>query len=421
MEGPDIVSMVIPLWLLLISAEFGYSQWQGKNWSRLNDTLNSLSMGSLSMISGVLSKVLALVTYLFVYEYALFSLADNSVWVWLLAFVLYDLCYYWNHRMGHDINILWAAHSAHHQSEDYNLSTALRQTSFTFVFSWVFYTPLAFLGVSPLLFLVAGGLNTIYQFWIHTRHIGKLGWLEKILVTPSSHRVHHGSNPVYMDKNYGGMFIVWDRLFGSYQTELDSDPVVYGISRPLRSWNPLWANLIGYVELFQDAWRAQRWQDKFTLWFRKTGWRPGDVEAQFPRAKRLDNYKNYDAKPNSIGSAYVALQFVLNTLMGLAYLALADDQSLIFNLLMVVFFVWQITAIGRLLEQKTQVLSVEITRLMGILLTVYIGHKLGLVASALLIAMAAAVVFSALAAVFIWRPILTPSLQTLEDNSLESL
>jgi len=377
-EAPDIISIVIPLWLTLIAGEFAYGHWRGHHWSRLNDVINSLSLGSIYTMTSVLTKVVGLVTYLFFYEYAAFNLADNNLWVWLLAFVLYDFCYYWNHRLVHEVNVLWASHSVHHQSEDYNLSTALRQSSSSFMTSWIFYVPMALLGIPPLVFLAIGGLSAVYQFWIHTRHIPKLGWLEKIIVTPSIHRVHHGSNAVYMDRNYGGVFIIWDRLFGSYQAELDDDPVRYGISRPLRSWNPLWANLIGYVELAQDAYRAARWQDKFSIWFRQTGWRPADVEARYPRAKRPLNYQNFDVKPSRAISVYAAVHYLFNSLMGLAYLSIVDDQSVLFNIAMVAMFVLQLALISRLFEHKPHPLPLELLRLLAILLSVFICQNLGL-------------------------------------------
>ncbi len=158
-----------------------------------------------------------------------------------MAFVVYDFCYYWLHRLGHERNILWAAHSVHHQSEEYNLSTALRQTSTGFLLSWIFYLPLAVLGVPLAVFITVAALNLLYQFWVHTRHIPKLGWYEGFFVTPSNHRAHHAQNPLYMDRNYGGVFILWDRLFGTFQQEDDAEPPVFGVTRPLASWNPLWA------------------------------------------------------------------------------------------------------------------------------------------------------------------------------------
>ncbi len=379
MDAPDLISMAIPIWLLLILLEMAVSTKLKRKFYRTNDTVNNISLGIMLTITSVFTKVVAITTYVAVSQYALFDLPDNTWWVWVLGFVMYDLCYYWNHRMGHEINILWAAHSVHHQSEDYNLSTSLRQTSMTFIFSWIFYTPMALLGVSPYIFVVAGALDLIYQFWIHTRFIPKLGWLEKILVTPSSHRAHHGSNKVYTDRNYGGTFIIWDRLFGTYQEELDNDPVRYGISAPLRSWNPVWANTAGYVQLFKDAWHAQQIADKFTIWFRRTGWRPSDVEAKFPIKKRGDNYTNYNANPGSWISLYGAIQFTVLTLLGFAYLWESSTQGLLFNVIMVIAFVLQLTLIGRLFDNKNNALVIESLRLVIMAMCGYYWYQLEII------------------------------------------
>jgi alkylglycerol monooxygenase len=164
-------------------------------------------------------------------------------WVWLSALLLYDFCYYWHHRLGHRCALFWAAHVVHHQSEDYNLSTALRQTGSGWLFGWVFYLPMALLGVPPLVFGTVALIDLLYQFWVHTQQIGRLGWFDRWFCSPSNHRVHHAVNDRYLDRNYGGILMVWDRLFGSFVEEDDLEPIVYGTRKPLRSWNPLWANL----------------------------------------------------------------------------------------------------------------------------------------------------------------------------------
>ena len=175
--------------------------------------------------------------------------------VWLITFVAYDLCYYFSHRYGHEWRILWASHVAHHQSEAFNLSTALRQTS-TGWLNAIFYLPLYLVGVPVELVISVGSLNLIYQFWVHTEYVGRLGILEYILVTPSNHRVHHAKNPMYIDKNYGGVFIVWDRVFGTFQDELDTEPCRYGITEQLNSWNPIWANMHIWLDTLKQSWHT---------------------------------------------------------------------------------------------------------------------------------------------------------------------
>ncbi len=247
---------------------------------------------------------------------AWFDLSPRGIGLWILAAVAWDFMYYWFHRFSHEISILWAAHAVHHQSEDYNLSTALRQTSTGFLFGWIFYLPLFVVGFPLEVLLAVNAVNLIYQFWVHTQHIRKIGPLEAVLMTPSHHRVHHAQNERYIDKNYGGMFIVWDRLFGTYEPEHDDDPVIFGVRKPLESWNPFWANLQVYDYLLFDARKAKRWRDKFGIWFRRTGWRPEDVEAIHPkhRADLARFHKFNPVVPASI-RRYAIAQFIVAILM----------------------------------------------------------------------------------------------------------
>ncbi|MBX9912365.1 MAG: sterol desaturase family protein [Pseudomonadaceae bacterium] len=325
----NYIVYAIPFFVGLIALELLVDRWRGVSTYRLADAINSLSAGVLSQISGLLTKGLGLLTYAFAWQHlALFDIPSEPLWVWVLAFVLYDFCYYWNHRLGHERNVLWAAHSVHHQSEDYNLSTALRQTSTGFIFGWIFYLPMALLGVPPLVFLSVAALNLLYQFWVHTRHIPKLGWFEWVFVSPSNHRAHHAQNAVYMDRNYGGVFILWDRLFGTFQEELDEHPVIYGVTRPLASWNPLWANLQFYAQLYSDARRAESYWDKLRIWFMRTGWRPADVDAKYPLAKLdLRQFVKYEVPLSGAQKAYVALQFGLSVLAGSYLLVLSSSLT----------------------------------------------------------------------------------------------
>ena len=292
----NYVLYAVPFFFLLIGIELIVDRLRGTSSYRTADALNSLSAGVLSTTSGLLTKVVGLLTYSVAWQHlALFDMSAGSLWVWLLAFVFYDFCYYWNHRLGHERNVLWAAHSVHHQSEEYNLSTALRQTSTGFLFSWIFYLPMAIAGVPSLVFFSVGALNLLYQFWVHTRHVPKLGWLEWIFITPTNHRVHHAQNPLYLDRNYGGVFIIWDRLFGTFQEEDEREPVIFGVTTPLASWNPLWANVQFYAQLWHDARRTASWWDKLRIWFMPTGWRPADVAAAYPQPKQdLAAFRKFD-------------------------------------------------------------------------------------------------------------------------------
>ncbi|MBP3362871.1 MAG: sterol desaturase family protein, partial [Pseudomonas sp.] len=304
-------------------------RWRGMRTYRLADTVSSLSAGVLSTTTGLLTKGVGLVTYALALEYlALLQLPADSLWVWLFAFVFYDFCYYWHHRLGHERNVLWAAHSVHHQSEDYNLSTALRQTSTGFVLGWVFYLPMAVLGVPLPVFVTVATVNLLYQFWVHTRHVPKLGWFEWLFVTPSNHRAHHAQNALYMDRNYGGVFIVWDRLFGTFQEEDDAEPVIFGVTTPLQSWNPLWANWQFYGQLLADAQRTERWRDKLRIWFMPTGWRPADVAAKYPINKPdLSRFVKFEVPLARRQQVYIAAQFAVYLALGSYLLNLGETLS----------------------------------------------------------------------------------------------
>ncbi len=362
----NYVLYAIPFFFLLIALELVVDHWRGVRTYRLADAINSLSAGVLSQALGLLTKALGILVYAVAFEQlALFRLDANELWVWLLAFVFYDFCYYWNHRIGHERNVFWASHVVHHQSEEYNLSTALRQTSTGFLLSWIFYLPMALAGVPPLVFLTVAALNLLYQFWVHTRHIPKLGWFEWVFVSPSNHRVHHAQNPVYMDRNYGGVFIIWDRLFGTFQEELDEEPVIFGVTTPLASWNPLWANVQFYVQLWRDAVRAGSWWDKLRIWFMPTGWRPADVAAQYPLAKPdLASFRKFEVPLGRGRQCYAALQFAVYVLGTTGLLMQAPHASYAALMIGCGWVAYGLYAIGMWLENRPSATALEWLRLL---------------------------------------------------------
>ncbi|WP_192984006.1 sterol desaturase family protein [Pseudomonas sp. EggHat1] len=374
------VLYAVPFFFLLIGLELLADRWRGMRTYRLADALNSLSAGVLSQATGILTKVVGLLTYAFAWEHlALFELSEGSLWVWLFAFVFYDFCYYWNHRLGHERNVLWAAHAVHHQSEDYNLSTALRQTSTGFIFGWIFYLPMALVGVPPLVFFSVAALNLLYQFWVHTRHIPKLGWFEWLFITPSNHRVHHAQNPIYMDRNYGGVFILWDRIFGTFQEELDEEPVIFGVTVPLASWNPLWANLQVYAGLWRDAKRASSWWDRLRIWFMPTGWRPADVAARYPQTKAdLRNFRKFEVPLGRGAQVYALLQFVCYLLAGVWLLAHGDSLAIGAVLLACLWMALGLCSIGMWLENRAWASRFELLRLAANLPLLWLADGLGM-------------------------------------------
>ena len=376
----DFVPYAVPFFIALIVVELLADRWRGARNYRVADAINSLSTGVLSTTTGLLTKGVGLLTYAFALKHlALIELPAQSVWTWVFAFVLYDFCYYWLHRMGHERNILWAAHSVHHQSEDYNLSTALRQTSTGFLLSWIFYLPLAVLGVPLVVFISVASLNLLYQFWVHTRHVPKLGWFEWFFVTPSNHRAHHAQNALYMDRNYGGVFILWDRLFGTFQEEDDNEPVVFGVTTPLASWNPLWANLQFYAQLWSDARRTESKWDKLRIWFMRTGWRPADVKAKYPLAKPdLSQFRKFDVPLDARQQVYIALQFA--AYVGFGSYLMNFGEGLPATALIVGWgaMAFGLFTLGVALENRPWTLKAELVRLALNVPLVWLAPQVGL-------------------------------------------
>jgi len=322
----DLVAYAVPFFILAMLVELAWGHRCGNNTYRINDAIGSLFLGTLSQARRFITLgVGGYVYHLIATRLAQPQLDPSSPWTWVFAMVLYDFCYYWLHRLGHERTLLWAAHVAHHQSEDYNLSTALRQTSTGFLFSWLFYLPMYFAGIPAVVVVTVGSLNLIYQFWVHTQHIGRLGWYEWIFVTPSNHRVHHAQNECYLDRNYGGLFIIWDRIFGTFQAELDDERPIYGIRGPLRSFNPLRALIHVYVDMARDVWQTRRWRDKLHVLVARTGWRPADVAARYPRAKPdLAHFERFDPAVSGLVRAYALFQLVaMVALLGVLQFGLA--------------------------------------------------------------------------------------------------
>ena len=273
----DYVPYAVPFFLIAILLELLYGWTIKNNTYRANDALSSMFMGALRSTSSALKKGLGGLVFFFFESYLSLPRWDiNSIFTWVIAFIVYDFFYYWFHRISHERQIFWASHVAHHQSEDYNLSTALRQTGTGFFLTWVFYIPLFLIGVPSFVFVSVASINLIYQFWVHTEHVPKLGWFEIVFVSPSNHRVQHAQNEEYIDKNYGGVFIVWDRSFGTFKAEEENTPCVYGIRGPLKTFNPVWANFHVYVKMFREIINTKNIKDKLYVLVAPTRWIPND-------------------------------------------------------------------------------------------------------------------------------------------------
>ena len=312
-----LIAAAVPFFLLAIAVEWSWGRWRGRDTYRLTDAVSSLTLGGLSQARRFVALGVGGSVYAWLASVTPFSTwSAEGWWAWVLAFVLYDLCYYCSHRAGHDIKLFWAAHVVHHQSEDYNLSTALRQTSSGFLFGWIFYTPLFFIGVPAEMMVTVGALNLIYQFWVHTEHVGELGWFEYVFVSPSNHRVHHARNPQYLDRNYGGVFIVWDRLFGSYQRELASEPCVYGITKPIQSWSPVESWLHVYRDMFNDMRRTKSWAQRLWVPFLHPAWQPSDVAAANALLNQEDSpFEKYDPQVSVARKLSGAVNLIVITIL----------------------------------------------------------------------------------------------------------
>ncbi len=363
----NIIVLAIPIFIFFLCIEIAINFFKKTNYYQVNDTINSISTGIISRITGVVLLIIPFSIYQYCFnQYALLTWSTDSASTWIVAFIVYDFCYYWFHRYAHEVNILWASHVVHHQSEEYNLSTALRQTSTSAWFGWVFYLPMAFLGIDPIVTLTVGGLNLIYQFFVHTQLVGKLpSWIEAVFVTPSLHGVHHGQNTVYIDKNYAGVFIIWDRLFNTYQVELDSEKPVYGVRKALKSWNPVWANIEPYYRLAEDAWHTKSWRNKLTLWFKPTGWRPDDVIKTVPRQyTNPKNLQKFDIKLPLLANIYVGLQHTLLIALSVYFLVLAPELTHQITLLVSGILLLSMISLSLVQEQRAWAWLVESLRLL---------------------------------------------------------
>ena len=295
----SILLWVVPGFMVLMTVEALYGHFTNKQTYSFMDTLSSLSSGITNVLKDSLGLVLVILSYPYILDtIAVFDL-ESSVMLYVVAFICIDFASYWNHRLNHKVNIFWNRHVIHHSSEEFNLACALRQSISAWIgFGAFFLIPAAFFGVPAQLITLLAPIHLFAQFWYHTQHIGKLGFLEYIIVTPSQHRVHHAINPIYIDKNLSAIFCIWDRAFGTFQEELDEEPPVYGVLKPVNTWNPLLINFQHAFNVIQDAYNTASFKDKLRIWFMPTGWRPNDVVEKFPRNIITDHNNREKYSPN---------------------------------------------------------------------------------------------------------------------------
>ncbi len=309
-----ILLIAMPAFLLLVLFEKWYGWRKGKDTVRNMDMISSMSSGVTNVTKDVLGVTFIILSYPFLVRNLALTHISSTLAVYVIAFFALDFAGYWVHRLQHVVNFFWNGHIVHHSSEEFNLACALRQSISSIVRIFIiFLLPAALLGVPKEVIEIVAPLHLFAQFWYHTQHINRMGFLEKIIVTPSHHRVHHAINPEYIDKNYGQIFIFWDKLFGTFQEEIPNVPPVYGITRPVHTWNPIKINFQHVWLLMKDAWRTRSWKEKFTLWFKPTGYRPADVAQNYPVYKIEDVYhfEKYQPKGSPALNAWSWMQLIL--------------------------------------------------------------------------------------------------------------
>ncbi|MBF4519304.1 sterol desaturase family protein [Flavobacterium sp. ANB] len=321
-EYGKILIIATPVFLILIIIEKIYGIYKKEDTAPLIDSVSSISSGITNSVKDVLGLSLTFISYEWLVSKIAFFHLEANVLSYCIGFFVIDFYGYWSHRLAHQINFLWNKHAIHHSSEEFNLACALRQPVASLVNLFTFLLiPAALLGVPATVIAITLPLHLFLQFWYHTKHIKKMGFVENILVTPSHHRVHHAINPEYLDKNHSQIFIFWDKLFGTFQAELDDVPPVFGITRPANTWNPIKINFQHLSLLISDAWRAENWKDKLTIWFKPTGWRPENFEEKYPvnKIENVFNFEKYGTQ-NSQKLIYWSVTQMLITLLFVTYL-----------------------------------------------------------------------------------------------------
>ncbi|MBX2957964.1 MAG: sterol desaturase family protein [Cyclobacteriaceae bacterium] len=358
--NPIVLS--IPIFFILIGVELLVERFTHQKLYRLPDAIANLSCGITSQLSGLFLRIFAIGIYQFLFEHFAFFTLDRTWFYWLMLFLLADLAYYWAHRMSHEINLFWGGHVVHHQSEEYNLSVALRQSSLQVVWTFAFSLPLAFIGFRTLDFALMSAFITLYQFWIHTEAINKMGWFEYIFNTPSHHRVHHGRNPKYIDKNHAGTLIIWDKMFGTFQEE--EERPTYGITKPINSWNPVWANVSHYADMANDLKRIPKWSDRIKFLFMKPGWLP-DYLGGYRTIPEVDKatYHKYDTPAPMAMNYYVLFQYTLCLLGTALFLFNASKFTLLEKAGITVLISLVVVNCGVLFENKRWVVWSEWIRI----------------------------------------------------------
>ena len=362
----EVLTYAIPGFVILIILESIWARMKGMQVNRPMDTISSLSSGMTNTLKSLMGLSIVILSYEWMEgKIGIFDIKSTPL-LYLLAFIGLDFAGYWSHRFNHSINIFWNRHIVHHSSEEFNLSCALRQTISAFVGVYFFLLiPLALLGVPPIVIAITSPIHLFAQFWYHTRTIDRLGFLEHIIVTPSHHRVHHAINPIYIDKNFSEIFIIWDKWFGTFQEELPDVPPVYGTKRPAGTWNPLLINFMHVWALTKDAWYTSNWWDKLRIWFMPTGWRPDDVQDKLPINVVDDVFKRpkYETTASPVMQAWAWFQLVIHNVLIFYMLVHIADFAYADIVLYASFLMLSIFAYTTLMDHHKLAFPAEIIKL----------------------------------------------------------
>lgn len=365
----QMIPFVVPAFFFLLLMELFYNYRKKANYYRLNDSINDMSLGLMQVVASLFLNVILIAFYNYIYLHfsiqSLFNvpeIPEQSILWYVLSIFIVDHQYYWFHRHCHEVNILWATHEVHHQSEEYNLTVALRQGLFQVSVTFLYFIPVALMGIPTEMFLFAYIFGIFYQYWIHTRIIKKMpAWFEWLLNTPSHHRVHHGRNPKYIDRNHAGVFMLWDRMYGTFKEE-EEEPV-YGITQPINNWNPIKQNFNYFSFLLKNAIATNNFWDKIKIWFMPPGWRPPDVGPMLkPKEVDMKTYRKYDPPLQSLAGIYVLLQLGI---LGIAFpfLSIYSVQvSLIKITGIAAVYIWTMINMGELMESNRKAIISDLLR-----------------------------------------------------------
>ncbi len=372
----------IPFFMLLLVLEISYGYFIKNQKHKVMDSVSSISAGLTNIIKDSLGIGVVLVTYPFLLNAFAITQIESTWITWVVAFLVIDFAGYWNHRLSHKVNFFWNQHVIHHSSEEFNLACALRQSISNLLgYFSLLLIPAALVGVPYEIIAILAPVHLFAQFWYHTQHIGRMGWLEYVIVTPSQHRVHHAINPEYIDKNLGQVLCVWDRIFGTFQEELDAVPPQYGVLKPAKTWNPVHINFQHLWGLIQDAWRTKNYWDKLRIWFMPTGWRPADVKEKYPITIIEDVYgfERYRTPTSKLFNGYIIFQLLMTTFFLLFMFYNFSNSSFMELLGFGILVFLGIYGYTSLMDRSRYAVYIEVFRsVLGIGTLVFLGDWFGL-------------------------------------------